>query len=100
MVIIDHKSGMADPGSSNTSLEQAHTAALFNKLLKTQHSLLLSEMAKLESLNAAVLQIKQKKQEDHRAKMEYYRQTEVLLQQEAEKKEELLRRLSVVSARE
>jgi hypothetical protein len=40
-----------DPEKISSSIEQAHTAALYNTLIKTQHEILLSELAKMEKLN-------------------------------------------------
>ena len=48
-------------GSLGSAIEEAHTAGVFNALIKTQHELLLSEMKKIEALNELITAARQKR---------------------------------------
>jgi hypothetical protein len=48
-------------GSLGSVIEEAHTAGMFNALIKTQHELLLSEMKKIEALNELITAARQKR---------------------------------------
>jgi hypothetical protein len=75
---------------------QAHSAGLFNVLVKTQHELLLGELTKLEALDRLIVQARERRTVDHEQKMGYYRQTQELLQKEIRRKDEVMRRLAVI----
>jgi hypothetical protein len=79
-----------------SALAQAHSAALYNSLLKTQHEILLSELGKLEALNEMVVAAREKRTAKHEQKMAYYRQTQELLLEEVRRKDEVIRRLAVI----
>ncbi len=61
------------------AIEEAHSAALYNRLIKTQHAILVSELAKLEHLNSLITAGKEKREREHGKKIEYYKQTQQLL---------------------
>lgn len=46
----------------SSSMAQSHSASLMNTLLKTQHEILLAEMAKLETLNQMVINARERRE--------------------------------------
>lgn len=44
---------------------EAHSAGLFNTLMKTQHELLLGEMAKLDVLDRLIVQARERRIAEH-----------------------------------
>jgi hypothetical protein len=96
-----HAPAPASHGDPDPSpLGQAHSAALYNSLVKTQHEILLAELAKLETLNGLIVAAREKRSEEHGQKMAYYRQTQELLREEVRRKDEVVRRLAVIGLRE
>ena len=49
-----------------------HSSAIYNKLLKTQHQILVRELAKIEKLNAQLQERKKHQVQQHGEKMEKY----------------------------
>jgi hypothetical protein len=53
-------------------IEQTHTNAIFNTLIKTQHQILTAELAKIEKLNQIIDQQTQDKEAKHKLRLSYY----------------------------
>jgi hypothetical protein len=77
-------------------MEEAHSSAVFNKLIKTQHEILLSELAKIENLNGMIVVAKAKRESDHLRKMRYYQQTQELLSEEIKRKDAIIDKLGII----
>jgi hypothetical protein len=67
-----------------------------NKLMQTQHQILVSELAKIEKLNELINKKKQSENERHHQKMESYDNTIAVLQQQLKAKQNLINEISVV----
>jgi hypothetical protein len=67
-----------------------------NKLMQTQHQILVSELAKIEKLNELINKKKQTENERHLQKMESYDNTIASLQQQLKAKQNLIDEISVV----
>jgi hypothetical protein len=48
--------------------------------MKTQHNFIVSETQKISGLNLTIVQTQQRKQQDHLLKMQYYKQTQHILE--------------------
>lgn len=79
-----------------TGISEAHTAAVYNKMIKTQHEILMSEVRKIQHLNELIEEARRKREMEHAEKIGYYQQTQVLLEEELKRKDELMRRLGVI----
>ena len=66
-----------------------------NQLLKGQHQILIKEMAKMEQLNHAIIEAREKREMQHSQKMDNYQKTKLLLQEEIKKKDEIISKLGV-----
>lgn len=69
------------------AIDHTHHAHLYNNLMKTQHRILLQELAKIETLNGALVEARERRKNEHNGKMAYYGQVQALLEEEVRKKD-------------
>lgn len=68
-------------------MDETHNAHLYNNLMKTQHRILLQELAKIETLDGALTEARERRKREHDGKMAYYGQVQALLEEEIRKKD-------------
>lgn len=79
-----------------TTLEETQSAALLNKLVQSQHQILVSELAKIDKLNELISKKKEAETHKHKAKIDSYDRTIAVLQEQIRHKQKLLEEVTLL----